>query len=75
VTTSAIAMVKAVHHRMPVILGPDSFSLWLDEKAEREALLRLLRPFPAARMEGFPVSTRVNRGGVEGADLIEPLRA
>jgi hypothetical protein len=33
------------------------------------------RPFPAELMEGFPVSPRVNRGGVEGADLIEPLLA
>jgi len=75
VTTNANALVKEVHPRMPVILGPDGFDLWLDEKAERDELLRLLRPFPAELMEGFPVSTRVNRGGVEGADLIEPLRA
>ena len=60
---------------MPVILGPDSFDLWLDEKADRTSLLNLLRPFPAELMESFPVSTRVNRGTVEGADLIEPLRA
>jgi putative SOS response-associated peptidase YedK len=75
VTTDANALVKGVHPRMPVILGPDSFALWLDGKADREDLLGLLRPFPAELMEGFPVATRVNRGGVEGADLIEPLRA
>jgi hypothetical protein len=34
----------------------------------------LLRPFPAELMESFPVSTRVNHGVAEGADLIEPLR-
>jgi putative SOS response-associated peptidase YedK len=75
VTTQANELVKGVHHRMPVILGPDSFGLWLDEKADRTSLLNLLRPFPAELMESFPVSTRVNRGTVEGADLIEPLRA
>jgi putative SOS response-associated peptidase YedK len=75
VTTEANALVRPVHPRMPVILGPDSFGLWLDEKADRDSLLSLLRPFPAEMMEGFPVSTRVNRGGVEGPDLIEPLRA
>jgi putative SOS response-associated peptidase YedK len=75
VTTQANELVKEVHHRMPVILGPDSFDLWLDEKADRTSLLKLLRPFPAELMESFPVSTRVNRGTVEGADLIKPLRA
>jgi putative SOS response-associated peptidase YedK len=75
VTTEANALVRPVHPRMPVILGPESFGLWLDEKADRDSLLSLLRPFPAELMESFPVSTRVNRGGVEGSDLIEPLRA
>jgi putative SOS response-associated peptidase YedK len=37
VTTQANELVKGVHHRMPVILGPDSFDLWLDEKADRKA--------------------------------------
>src|SRR5262245_4534947 len=73
VTTDANELVRRVHHRMPVILGPDSFERWLDPEANKEDLLDLLRPFPAELMEGFPVSPRVNRGGVEGADLIEPL--
>ena len=59
-TTDANALVREVHPRMPVILRPDSFGLWLDEQADREDLLGLLRPYPAERMEGFPVSPRVN---------------
>lgn len=73
ITTEANDVVREVHHRMPVILGVDSYDIWLDEKADQKKLLSLLRPFPAKLMEGFPVSTRVNRGGIEGADLIEPL--
>jgi putative SOS response-associated peptidase YedK len=73
ITTEANDLVREMHHRMPVILGADSFDLWLDAKADQKKLLSLLKPFPAELMEGFPVSTRVNRGGVEGADLIEPL--
>ena len=75
VTTDANALVREVHPRMPVILTPDSFGLWLDEKAERGDLLGLLRPYPAELMEGYPVSMKVNRSGVDGADLIEPQRA
>jgi len=73
VTTNANEVVQEVHNRMPVILGADSFNLWLDEKADQKKLLSLLKPFPAELMEGFAVSTRVNRGGIEGADLIVPL--
>jgi putative SOS response-associated peptidase YedK len=73
VTTDANGVVKPVHHRMPVILGPDSFDVWLDMQADPREVLHLLRPFPAELMEGFPVSTRVNRGGVDGAELIAPL--
>jgi putative SOS response-associated peptidase YedK len=73
VTTDANEVVRPFHHRMPVILAPDSFDRWLDPNAERDELLGLLRPFPAGPMEGFPVSPRVNRGGVEGADLIAPV--
>jgi putative SOS response-associated peptidase YedK len=75
VTANANDLVKEVHPRMPVILGPKNFGLWLDGEADREDLLGLLRPFPAELLEGFAVSPRVNRGGGEGADLIEPLRA
>jgi putative SOS response-associated peptidase YedK len=73
ITTDANAVVNPVHHRMPVILGADSYDIWLDEKANRAALQALLRPFPPELMEGFTVSPRVNKGGVEGADLVEPV--
>jgi putative SOS response-associated peptidase YedK len=73
ITTDANVVVKSVHHRMPVILGEESFDLWLNEKADPKRLQALLRPFPAELMEGVAVSPRVNKGGVEGADLIEPI--
>jgi putative SOS response-associated peptidase YedK len=75
ITTDANAVVKEAHHRMPVILSADSYDQWLDAASDPQALLGLLRPFPGEPMEGFPVSRRVNRGGIEGADLIEPLSA
>src|SRR4051812_16654096 len=68
ITTDANEVVKAVHGRMPVILGADSFDVWLDERADRAQLQALLRPFPAELMGGFAVTPRVNKGGVEGAD-------
>ncbi len=60
ITTDANDTVKAVHHRMPVILAPDQHDAWLDPGRPADALKELLRPFPANRMNCRKVSTYVN---------------
>ncbi len=75
ITTQANDLVRQVHPRMPVILDPEAFGLWLDEGADREELLGLLAPFPADAMQAYPVSPRVNKGGVDGPELIEPIES
>jgi putative SOS response-associated peptidase YedK len=60
VTTEPNELAAAVHDRMPVILPEPARETWLDARSDREGLLALLVPFPAAAMEAFPVSTRVN---------------
>jgi putative SOS response-associated peptidase YedK len=74
VTTEANPLVRRVHPRMPVILGADSYDLWLDPNANHQELLDLLRPFPAAKMTAYPVSMRVNKTDYDGPELIEPLQ-
>ncbi len=60
-TTEANELVKPVHDRMPVILPPDAYPLWLDPAVQRsEALQSLLQPFRAEEMITGPVSMRVN---------------
>jgi len=48
VTTEPNAEVAAVHHRMPAILEPEDWPLWLEE-IEGDASA-LLRPLPAGRL-------------------------
>lgn len=74
-TTSPNAMVKQIHDRMPVILAPDHYPLWLSaEPSAREALLDICRqPYAAEDMEAFPVSSRVNNPQYDSPDLREPL--
>jgi putative SOS response-associated peptidase YedK len=49
-----------VHDRMPVILSPDSYDLWLDPGFENVAdLTELLKPY-SGTMRRYPVSARVN---------------
>jgi putative SOS response-associated peptidase YedK len=60
-TTTPNAVTSAVHDRMPVILDPDSYDLWLDPGMTKvEAVSDLLRPFDARLMRCYPVSTRIN---------------
>jgi putative SOS response-associated peptidase YedK len=61
VTTAANEVVAPLHDRMPVILDPGQFALWLDpELRDPEALQPLLRPHGGAAMRAYPVSALVN---------------
>lgn len=73
-TTEANEVLRPVHDRMPVILHPDDYELWLEGGEREQPLLReLLRPYPPEEMLGYPVSTLVNSPGNKGAELIERL--
>lgn len=79
-TTEANEPVSDLHDRMPVIIAPDEYDMWLgsgrDDPPDALANVRhLLRPFPAEEMQMWPVSTRVNNVRNEGAGCIEPFDA
>jgi putative SOS response-associated peptidase YedK len=64
-----------IHDRMPVILSPDDFDLWLDPEFEdKEKLQSLLRSYPAADMKVYPVSTLVNSPKNDKAGCVDPLK-
>jgi putative SOS response-associated peptidase YedK len=73
-TTEANEVLRPVHDRMPVILHPDDYELWLDEDVRKRDLLKdLLRPYPASEMMSHPVSARINSPRNQGATLIERM--
>jgi hypothetical protein len=60
-TTMPNALTSAVHDRMPVILDPDCYNLWLDPGMTNVAAASdLLKPYDARLMRRYPVSSRVN---------------
>lgn len=60
-TTTANALASAVHDRMPVILNPDDYDLWLDPGMKDVTVVsELLKPYDARLMRCYPVSTRIN---------------
>ena len=61
-TTTPNALTSTVHDRMPVILDPSSYDLWLDPGMNNvDAISELLKPYDSNPMRSYPVSTRINR--------------
>ncbi len=74
VTTSPNGLLAPIHNRMPVILEPKDFDLWLDPRMEdTERLQALFGPGPEEGFEAVPVSRAVNNPGNDSPDCIEPL--
>ena len=76
IVTNANELVQDIHERMPVILSPESYDVWLDPSlGDRGRLQDLLKPYPANLMEAYPVGLAVNNPRNEGTELLERARA
>ena len=72
VTTEANDLVKPVHDRMPVMLDRGDFDRWRAPGAAMPDLVKLLRPYPADRMEAVAVGPAVNKVANDGPVCGEP---
>jgi putative SOS response-associated peptidase YedK len=71
ITTSANALVAGAHYRMPVILEPENYDLWLDPGFRKtEPLLDRLKPYRPELMRSWRVSPRVNSVQNDDAECI-----
>jgi putative SOS response-associated peptidase YedK len=74
ITTAANDLLMPVHDRMPAIVPPKAYDLWLDAGVrEARSLAALLRPFPSGEMSAVAVGPRVNDPRHESPDCIVPL--
>jgi putative SOS response-associated peptidase YedK len=73
-TTAPNDLLRPLHNRMPVILLPGDYELWLDPEVQQPDLLKpLLGPYLAGEMEAYPVSRWVNKPQNDDPRCIEPL--
>lgn len=73
ITTPAGPDMEGIHDRMPVLLDPSTFDLWLDPYNEdTEELLALLQPLPAGTMVHHPVDPRIGNVRNNDPELIAP---
>jgi putative SOS response-associated peptidase YedK len=73
-TTDANELVGSIHDRMPVILNPADYDLWLDPGVQDAKRLEpLLGPYTGEAMMAWPVSTLVNNPKADEPRCIEPM--
>ncbi|MEO1204453.1 MAG: SOS response-associated peptidase [Pseudomonadota bacterium] len=68
ITTAANEFMQPLHHRMPMILGPERADEWLGGSTDMLETAAEQTPALAA----WPVDRRVNNARNEGEELIEP---
>src|SRR5690606_30704545 len=74
VTTAANAVTRPLHDRMPVILAPGDYALWLAGTTPAERVQALVRPCAEAALVVHAVGKAVRNVRNEGEGLILPIR-
>jgi putative SOS response-associated peptidase YedK len=71
ITTEPNALMRPIHHRMPVLLTPEQFAPWLDARVTDPAeLAPLLRIPPAGQLHALAVRRFVSNVRHEGPECI-----
>jgi putative SOS response-associated peptidase YedK len=72
VTTRANRTLAGIHERMPVVVPPEAFNMWLDcANVDDETAASLIAPASDDLLEAYEVSTAVNRTANDDPKLIE----
>jgi putative SOS response-associated peptidase YedK len=72
ITTDANELMAEIHDRMPLILARADYVRWLSDEPDPRALLR---PFTAAPMRIWPISTRVNKPENDDPSILRPIES
>jgi putative SOS response-associated peptidase YedK len=76
ITTRPNALCAELHDRMPAVLGPEAWPIWLgEEPSDLRQLKALLAPYPSEAMTSWPVSAHVGNVKNNDPNLIKPLAA
>ena len=76
VTTRANKTLSVLYERMPVIVPPEAFDLWLNTiEVDAAAAAALIAPAPDDLLEAYEISTAVNRTANDNPKLLEPVGA
>ena len=64
-----------MYDRMPVIVRPDKYDVWLDpDVTDFDAIRDILKPYDADLIRRCPFSTKLNNSQNEGVDCAAPVK-
>ncbi len=73
-TTEANAFMQQYHHRMPVIIHPEDYALWLSPDEEPLPVLQgLMKSYDENGLQAYSVSKAVNKVSNDSPDLMQPF--
>jgi putative SOS response-associated peptidase YedK len=74
ITTDANQTLHPIHYRMPAVIPPEAFDLWLDcLNVDANTAAALLGPAPEDLFEAYEISTAVNRVTNDHPGLLKPV--
>jgi len=69
ITTESNELISKVHNRMPVILPLGEEMEWLESEAD--AAKKILKPYPAEKMDMYELTSKINSSRNDSLDVIE----
>ena len=67
-------VMKPIHERMPAIIAPAHYDLWLDSRiTEKEEIMTLLNSAPSGSLKYNPISPWVNSPEHDDERCIQPV--
>ena len=73
-TTTPNSLVADLHDRMPVIVEPAKYDVWLDpDVTDFESIRDVLKPYDAELMRRYPVSRKLNNSKIDDAESAAPI--
>lgn len=76
VVTAAAPALESIHDRMPVLIDPGDYEVWLDhENHDLDRLQALMQPAAEGRVQAVRVGTHVNSPKHDDPSCIEPVDA
>lgn len=70
----AAPSIQAIHHRMPVVLKPEAFEVWLAAETTTTDVASLIHD-ARTDLAGYRVGLRVNSAKNDSPDLVQPIDA
>ena len=66
-------VMKPIHERMPAIIAPAHYDVWLDSRvSDKQEIVQYLNSAPSSRLTAYPVSTWVNAPKHDDDRCIQP---